>query len=159
MKKILIILIMILLVVPCFARTYTEEEFNEVYNALLNSTKLLDEAEATINTLNSDIEKLNTVNNSLTTRLEFTKTELENALAVLEAAEKELNSSTKVIKSLSNKSFMFGLGALVKTDFKDISFGVKLVFGHSLWVGYLSLDTMIYNDKSFGVGLTYSLAL
>ena len=44
MKKILVILIILLTMIPCFARTYTEEEFREVYNALVESTELLEES-------------------------------------------------------------------------------------------------------------------
>ena len=136
MKKALIIILVLLVLAPCFARTFTEEEFYEVYDALLESTEKLKEADLTINSL---------------------KTELDNTYSLLDKAEKELLNSAKIIETLNHQKFLIGGGAVLKTDFESLNFGLKINAGYKLWVGYLAASVAYYNDKSMNFGVSYNL--
>lgn len=136
MKKALIIILVLLVLAPCFARTFTEEEFYEVYDALLESTEKLKEADLTINSL---------------------KAELDNTYSLLDKAEKELLNSAKIIETLNHQKFLIGGGAVLKTDFESLNFGLKINAGYKLWVGYLAASVTYYNDKSMNFGVSYNL--
>lgn len=136
MKKVLIIILVLLVLAPCFARTFTEEEFYEVYDALLESTEKLKEADLTINSL---------------------KAELDNTYSLLDKAEKELLNSAKIIETLNHQKFLIGGGAVLKTNFESLNFGLKINAGYKLWIGYLAAGVAYYNDKSMNFGVSYNI--
>ena len=153
MKKTILILILALLVLPlCFARTYTEEEFLEVYNALIESTELLEEANNTINSLKDSNEKL-------IAQLESAKTKFIEINKLLEEAKKELADSSKTIESLLNQKIFLGAGVAVTSDFSSIAIGAKINFGYKLWLGHIIGDVSVFSNKTFAFGLSYSIIL
>lgn len=160
MKKILVILIILLVMIPCFARTYTEEEFREVYDALVESTELLEESKSTISDLQAQIDSLTESNNKLIDQLESAKSELKEANSLLEKAEKELNNSSKIIEKLNNQRILIGGGLMLNTDFQQkIIYGAKINAGYKLWLGYFAGEFQIFNDKSFSFGVSYNVVL
>lgn len=161
MKKILVILMLVLLfITPCFAKTYTEEEFNEVYKALEDTTVLLEKANYTIEDLKDQVNNLTASNKRLTNSLELAQAELDNSYAVFEKTEKEINRSTKLIKTLINQKILIGAGVAAKTNFSDsFSLGYKFRLGYKVWLGYLAGDVTIFNDKTYGIGITYNFVL
>ena len=150
MKKFLILLLLLVILVPCFARTYTEEEFDEVYNALEETSNLLEEAETKISSLSE-------ANQKLVKQLESAKAELEKTYDLLDKAEKELRNSSKIINTLNNQKFLVGGGAAFKSDFSSFNFGLKLNAGYKIWLGYIMGDLAYYNDKSLSLGVSYNL--
>lgn len=160
MKKILVILIILLAMIPCFARTYTEEEFREVYNALVESTELLEESKATISDLQSQIDNLTESNNKLIGQLESAKSELKEANSLLEKAEKELKNSSKIIEKLNNQRILIGGGLMLSTDFQQkIIYGAKINAGYKLWLGYFAGEFQLFNDRTFSFGVSYNVVL
>lgn len=160
MKKILVILIILLTMIPCFARTYTEEEFREVYNALAESTELLEESKATISDLQSQIDNLTESNNKLIDQLESAKSELKEANSLLEKAEKELKNSSKIIEKLNNQRILIGGGLMLSTDFQQkIIYGAKINAGYKLWLGYFAGEFQLFNDRTFSFGVSYNVVL
>lgn len=160
MKKILVILIILLTMIPCFARTYTEEEFREVYNALVESTELLEESKATISDLQSQIDSLTESNNKLIDQLESAKSELKEANSLLEKAEKELKNSSKIIEKLNNQRILIGGGLMLSTDFQQkIIYGAKINAGYKLWLGYFAGEFQLFNDRTFSFGVSYNVVL
>lgn len=160
MKKILVIFIILLAMIPCFARTYTEEEFREVYNALAESTELLEESKATISDLQSQIDNLTESNNKLIDQLESAKSELKEANSLLEKAEKELNNSSKIIDKLNNQRILIGGGLMLSTDFQQkIIYGAKINAGYKLWLGYFTGEFQLFNDRTFSFGVSYNVVL
>ena len=158
MKKILVILIILLAMIPCFARTYTEEEFREVYNALVESTELLEESKATISDLQSQIDNLTESNNKLIDQLESAKSELKEVNSLLEKAEKELNNSSKIIEKLNNQRILIGGGLMLSTDFQQkIIYGAKINAGYKLWLGYFAGEFQLFNDRTFSFGVSYNV--
>ena len=158
MKRLFIVLLILFILVPCFARTFSEEEFYEVYNALQESTELLKEANATIDALKERIVELSGSNQELIEQLSSAKSSLESVYSLLGKAEEELRNSTKVINTLSNQKFLIGGGALLNTDFKSrFLFGAKVNIGYKIWLGYLAGEIAFFNDKSFTFGVTYNL--
>ena len=160
MKKILIILLVLFMVIPCFARTFTEEEFYEVYDALQQSTELLKEADNTINSLKEQIDALTESNQKLISQLESAKSELNNAYDLLDKAEKELNNSSKIIETLNNQRLLIGGGVVLNTDFANrIIYGAKINAGYKLWLGYIAGEVQYFNDRSFTFGVSYNIVL
>ena len=158
MKKALITVLMILLLIPVFARTFSEEEFYEVYDALQETTQLLKEADATIETLRAQIEKLSGSNQELIEQLNSAKSGLVSAYSLLDKAEQELRNSAKVIDTLSNQKFFIGGGVQMRTDFVSLAnFGAKVNAGYKIWLGYLVGEFSYYTDKSLGFGVSYNL--
>ena len=161
MKKLLVIILLIaLLTIPCFARTYTEEEFREVYNALVESNDLLKEAKVTITDLQAQVDKLTESNKTLISQLNSAKDELNSAYSLLDKAQKELENSAKIINKLNNQKILLGGGVGLSTDFNSIPiYGFKADFGYKIWLGYIGADLMIYNNKSFSFGVFYNIVL
>ena len=149
MKKILILILILLAVLPCFAKTYTEEEFNEVYNALEQTSSLLEEAETKLISLSESNQKL--VN-----QLSSAKSELEKVYDLLDRAEKELDNSSKIINTLNNQKIFLGGGAIIKSDFNSFNFGLKINAGYKLWLGFLAGEFAYFNDKSISFGISYN---
>lgn len=156
MKKIIVtLLIFLALAVPCFAETtFTEEEFYEVYDALQETTGLLTEANSTIENLQEQIKDLTESNTKLTEQAEYYKNKLGYYSDLLSKSETELNNSTKQIESLLNKNFLLSGGVLMPFDF---NFGFKVGLGYKVWIGYLTGEFTWQKDKTFGLGLSYSI--
>ena len=160
MKKVLILLLILFITIPCFARTYTEEEFREVYNALKETNDLLLEAKTTIVDLQSQITELSESNSKLIDQLNSSKEELKKTYSLLDTAEKELKNSAKIIDRLNNQKLILGGGLMLNTDFTSkILYGAKLNAGYKLWLGFVSGEFAIFNDKSFNFGVSYSIVL
>lgn len=160
MRKILVILLVLFMIVPCFARTFTEEEFYEVYDALQQSTELLKEADNTINSLKEQIDALTESNQKLISQLESAKSELNNAYDLLDKAEKELNNSSKIIETLNNQRLLIGGGVVLNTDFLNrIIYGAKINAGYKLWLGFVVGEVQYFNDRSFTFGISYNVVL
>ena len=160
MRKFLIILLILFLAIPCFARTFTEEEFYEVYDALQQSTELLKEADTTINSLKEQIDTLTDSNQKLITQLDSAKSELNNAYDLLSKAEKELNNSSKIIETLNNQRLLIGGGVVLNTDFQNrIIYGAKINAGYKLWLGFVAGEMQYFNDRSFTFGISYNVVL
>ena len=160
MKKLLIIVLAVLLMIPCFARTFSEEEFYEVYDALQESTELLKEANETIEALKEQIVELSGSNQELINQLNSAKSGLESAYSLLGKAETELRNSAKIIDTLSNQKFLLGGGLMLNTDFKSrFLFGAKINAGYKIWLGYLTGEIAFFNDKSFTFGVSYNVVL
>lgn len=158
MKKLIIVLLIMLVLVPCFARTYTEEEFREVYDALKETNDLLIESKETIVDLQGQIDALTESNNKLITELESAKSELQDAYKLLDKAETELRNSAKIIDKLNNQKILLGLGLLLNTDFTSkINYGAKINGGCKIWLGYIVGEFAIFNDKSFTFGVSYNI--
>lgn len=160
MKKVLILLLILFITIPCFARTYTEEEFREVYNALKETNDLLLEAKATIVDLQGQITELSESNSKLIDQLNSSKEELKKTYSLLDTAEKELKNSAKIIDKLNNQKLILGGGLILNTNFTSkILYGAKLNAGYKLWLGFVSGEFAIFNDKSFNFGVSYSIVL
>ena len=160
MKKVLILLLILFITIPCFARTYTEEEFREVYNALKETNDLLLEAKTTIVDLQSQITELSESNSKLIDQLNSSKEELKKTYSLLDTAEKELKNSAKIIDRLNNQKLILGGGLMLNTNFTSkILYGAKLNAGYKLWLGFVSGEFAIFNDKSFNFGVSYSIVL
>lgn len=160
MKKLLVIFLILLAVVPCFARTYTEEEFREVYNALKETNDLLVEAKSTIVDLQSQVDALTESNNKLISQLESSKSELEETYKLLDKAEKELKNSAKIIDKLNNQKLILGGGVALATDFSSkILYGAKVNAGYKVWLGYINGEFALFNNKTFTFGVSYSIVL
>ena len=158
MKRILIIALLLLMIVPCFARTFTEEEFYEVYDALQETTQLLKDADETIESLREQIASLSGSNQELINQLNSAKSGLQSAYALLDKAEAELRNSAKIIDTLNNQNFLLGGGLIVRTDFKEaFNFGFNINAGYKVWIGYLTGNFSMYNDKSMNFGLSYNI--
>ena len=158
MKKIIIIILILLLVAPVFARTFTEEEFYEVYDALQESTELLKQADETISSLNEQVNSLTESNEKMIEQLKSAKSELEDVYKLLEKAEKELKNSNKIIEKLNNQRILIGGSALLRTDFASVpTFGFKFNAGYKVWLGYVSGEFSVFNDKSMIFGVSYNL--
>lgn len=159
MKKLLIVLIVLLIAIPCFARTYTEEEFREVYDALKETNELLKESKTTIVELQEQIDALKESNNKLIEQLESSKAELENVYKLLDTAETELRNSASIIDKLNNQKVFLGVGAVLNTDFVSrIIYSAKINAGYKLWLGFVVGEIAMYNDKSFTFGVSYNIA-
>lgn len=157
-KAILIITVMLLAISIVCANTYTQEEFDEVYNALLKSNELLKEADATIELLKGKVDELTESNQSLIEQLKSVNLQLESVNELLDKAEKELKNSNKVIEMLNNQKILIGGGAFLKTDFASVpGFGFKINAGYKIWLGYMALEFAYHNDKSFGFGVSYNI--
>jgi len=160
MKKIFVIILILLVAATGFARTYSEEEFREVYDALSESTELLKEAENTIISLQEQIKSLTDSNNKLQAQLESAKSELEDVYSLLDNAEKELNNSSKIIDKLNNQRILLGGGVTLNTDFQNrIIYGAKINAGYKLWLGYITGEVNMFNDRSFTFGVSYNVVL
>lgn len=159
MKKILVILLIALALIPCFARTYTEEEFREVYDALKETNDLLIESKETIVDLQGQVDALTESNKKLIAELESAKAELQDAYKLLDKAETELRNSAKIIDKLNNQRILLGLGLALNTDFASgINYGARINCGCKIWLGYIVGDFAIFNDKSFTFGVSYNIA-
>ena len=146
------------MIAPVFARTYTEEEFYEVYDALQESTELLKQADETIASLKEQAAALTESNEKMIEQLKSAKSELEDVYKLLEKAEKELKNSNKIIEKLNNQKILIGGGALLRTDFASVpTFGFKINAGYKLWLGFITGEFSLYNDKSMNFGVTYNL--
>lgn len=157
-KVILIITIMLLAMSIVMADTYTQEEFDEVYNALNKSNEMLKEADATIDSLKAQVDELTISNQSLIDQLKSTKEQLDSVSVLLDKAEKELNNSSKVISTLNGQRILVGGGAFIKTDFASVpNFGFKVNAGYKIWLGYIALEFSYLNDKSMGFGVSYNI--
>ena len=158
MKKLIVVLLIMLALVPCFARTYTEEEFREVYDALKETNDLLIESKETIVDLQGQVDALTKSNNKLIAELESAKAELQNAYGLLDKAETELRNSAKIIDKLNNERVLIGLGFAMNTDFTSrINVGAKINGGCKIWLGYIVGEFAIFNDKSFTFGVSYNI--
>ena len=159
-KAILIIAILLLAMSVALANTYTQEEFDEVYNALVKSNEMLKEANATIESLKAQVNDLTVSNQSLIDQLKSTKAQFDSVSSLLDKAEKELNKSSKVIDTLNNQRILIGGGALLKTDFASVpNFGFKVNAGYKIWLGYIALEFSYLNDKSMGFGVSYNIVI
>lgn len=157
-KKLLLIFLVLMIVVPCFARTYTEEEFREVYDALKESTELLKKADSTIDSLKEQVSELTKSNEEMIAQLNSAKSELETVYSLLDKAEKELKNSAKVIDTLNNQRILLGGGAVLRTDFVSApTFGFKVNAGYKLWLGFIAGELSMYNDKSMNFGVSYNI--
>lgn len=161
-KAILIFLILALVLIPIFARTYTEEEFREVYDALSKTNELLKEKQAEVEELYNKITSLTELNTSLAIELENTTKLLNETDTLLQEAKKQLESSNKVINSLNNKNWVIGAHAGINNwRSVDVSpvFGGGIDLGYRIWLGYVLADFSLYSDKSYTIGLGYSFVL
>lgn len=155
MKKIITILLILLAAVSTvFATTYTEEEFYEVYDALQETTDLLTEANSTIENLQEQIKALAESNAKLTEQVDHYKGKLEYYSGLLGQTEKELSNSTDQLTKLLNRNFILSGGVLMPFDF---NFGFKVGLGYKVWIGYLAGEFTWQKDKTFGLGLSYSI--
>lgn len=161
MKKVILIMMVVLLAMSvALADTYTQEEFDEVYNALQKTNELLKEADAVIDSLKDQVNDLTSSNQSLIDQLKSAKSELDDVYKLLDKAEKELKNSNKVIEELNGQKILLGGGAFIKTDFASVpSFGFKVNAGYKLWLGYAALEFTYHSDKSMGFGVSYNIVL
>lgn len=158
MKKLIVVLLIMLALIPCFARTYTEEEFREVYDALKETNDLLIESKETIVDLQGQVDTLTESNKKLISELESAKAELQDAYKLLDKAETELRNSAKIIDKLNNQRILLGLGLALNTDFASrINYGARINCGCKIWLGYIVGDFVIFNDKSFTFGVSYNI--
>lgn len=159
MKKLIVVLLIMLALIPCFARTYTEEEFREVYDALKETNDLLIESKETIVDLQGQVDALTESNNKLIAELESAKAELQDAYNLLDKAETELRNSAKIIDKLNNQRILLGLGLALNTDFASrINYGIRINGGCKIWLGYIVGEFAVFNDKSFTFGVSYNIA-
>lgn len=154
MKKFLILLLVILVVVPCFANTYTEEEFYEVYDALKETTTLLEEANSTISSLQEQIAVLKENSEKLTAKLDFTQGKLDYLSSVLKETKQELSDSNDIITKLLNQKFITTAGIVMSFD---PGFGFKLGLGYKVWLGYLVGEFSWFNERNPVIGISYSI--
>ena len=158
-KLILIILAIVLIMAPLAARTYTEEEFREVYDALNETNELLKAKQAEVEELYAQIDKLVKNNEIITNELKVTLDMLEETNLTLQEAKKQLTSSNKVIESLRNQKIMLG-GLLGINNWKDIktapALGVGVTAGYKVWLGYITGNFLYYTDTSYSLSLGYS---
>lgn len=157
MKKIIVILLVFILSLSCcFA--ITNEEFNEVYNALEESTKVIEELSNTIASLQDKILLLETSNKVLEQELQNSKTMISILDNALTGTEKNLEKSNKIIKSLNNQKFLLGItGGVDNIGLNNnINFGIGVNIGYKLWLGYLSFSITGFTDKTINTSIGYN---
>ena len=92
--------------------------------------------------------------------MKSSKSELENVYKLLDKAENDLKESSKIISVLNNQKLLIGGGVGLMTDFSSkILYGAKLNAGYKLWLGFISGELAVFNDKSFTFGITYNMVL